>query len=464
MSKENLTPAPYNDNALSRPNDSAATLARDWYSDVPRSTFRHTLLGFVLMLGAFGGFGYWAIAAPLAAAVIVQGSFVATGQNKIIQHLEGGIIREILVSEGDHVVEGQPLIRLDETTALANERQLALRRARLEAIAARLNAESAQEEEIIFTDFLRKQEQDSEVRSILESQRANFKGSRRKLQSDLRLLESNIESLHLRATGYEAQSKAISRQKSLLNEDLSARLELFNIGLVHKSEVNRIKRALVDFDGEIARLDSQVAETNSQASKLLQQKTQTIEAYRQAALDEMQAIEAELDSVREQSRSAENILRRAILTAPSSGTIIKLNYHTAGGVVESGKAILEILPTGVPLIIETQVLRTDIDTVRVGQPATIRLTALNQRITPVLMGEVIYVSADSLPDVDERGSEREVYVARMSLEASEMKRVNGFSPTPGMPAEVMIQTASRTFADYITRPITDSMSRAFREQ
>ena len=167
--------------------------------------------------------------------------------------------------------------------------------------------------------------------------------------------------------------------------------------------------------------------------------------------------------MREQSRNAHSVLKRATINAPVSGTVVRLHYHTSGGVVESGKTIIEILPTGVPLIIETQVSRSDIDSVRIGQKAIVRLTALNQRTTPVLNGEVYYVSADALSE-EREGVAREIYVARVNLPFSELSRVSGFSPTPGMPAEIMIQTAERTFIDYITRPITDSMNRAFREQ
>jgi HlyD family secretion protein len=149
--------------------------------------------------------------------------------------------------------------------------------------------------------------------------------------------------------------------------------------------------------------------------------------------------------------------------APVSGTVVRLYYHTAGGVVESGRPILEILPESEPLIIEVQIPRNDIDSVRTGQPATVRLTALNQRTTPVLNGEVFYVSADSITDTS-TGVPAEVYVARISLSVDEIRRVRQFTPTPGMPAQIMIQTAERTFAQYLAKPIADSMTRAFREQ
>lgn len=440
------------------------TSSKDWYSELPRSIGKHTFFGILLMITAFGGFGFWAFSAPLAAAVIAQGSFVATGQNKSIQHLEGGIIKQILVSEGENVIKNQPLVQMDETAAMATERQLLLRRVRLEAINARLHAEAQQLDNIQFPEFLIGKRTDAEVNAILESQILNFRGSKRKLDSDVRLLDSNITALQFRSRGYGQQQKAYEIQVKVLGEDLESKRVLYKQGYVRKPEMNAIRRAVAEADGQIARLAAQVDETDTQVEKLKQQISQTIESYQQSALDEMQSIEAELDSVTEQSRNAQDILRRAIINAPVSGTIIRMHYHTAGGVIEGGKTILEILPTGVPLIIEAQVPRTEIDSIRVGQDAIVRLTALNQRTTPILQGKVFYVSADSLPDKNSKVTDREVYLARMSLAASELQRIPGFSPTPGMPAEIMIKTAERTFFDYLTRPVVDSMSRAFRER
>jgi len=440
------------------------TSSKDWYSEVPRSIGKHTVFGVLLMLAAFGGFGYWAFSAPLAAAIIAQGSFVATGQNKSVQHLEGGIIKQILVSEGENVEVNQPLVKMDETAALASQRQLLLRRIRLEAINARLNAEAWQLDDIEFAQWLNERRSDAEINAILESQVLNFRGSRRKLESDIRLLESNISALEFRSRGYSQQQQAYEMQIQVLNEDLASKGALYEKGYVRRPELNAIRRAVAEAEGQIARLAAQVDETDTQVKKLQQQILQTTETYQQSALDEMQSIQAELDSVREQSRNAQDILRRSVINAPVSGTIIRIYYHTAGGVIEGGKTILEILPTGVPLIIEAQVPRTEIDSIRVGQDAVVRLTALNQRTTPVLEGKVFYVSADSLPDTNSNITDREIYITRMSLDATEIKRIPGFTPTPGMPAEIMIKTAERTFFDYLTRPIVDSMSRAFRER
>lgn len=433
-----------------------------WYADVPRSIRKHAIIGLTLTIGCFGAFGVWGATAPLAAAVITQGTFVATGQNKIVQHLEGGIIKDLLVNEGDFVKVNQPLVRLDETTARVNERQVFLRRLRLEGIVARLSGEAEGLPRIEFPKIILDNRKDDDVKSIIASQDLNFQASRSKLNSEIALVTENITSLKFRAKGFQDQGVSMRKQLALLEEERVGKQQLLEKGLLRKTEIKAIERAIADAEGQVARLDAEVAETNSQISKLDRQVEQTVGAYKQAALDELQNAEAELDSVREKSLEAENVLQRSTILSPVAGTVVRMLYHTSGGVIESGKSIMEILPADVPLIIETQVPRTEIDNVRVGQKATVRLSALNQRTTPVLSGEIFYVSANSLADPS-GDAKREVYIARVNLPPSELARVKGFSPTPGMPVDVMIQTRERTFFAYLTKPIADSMSRAFME-
>lgn len=433
-----------------------------WYSEVPRSIRRHALFGAVLMLVAFGGFGAWAFRAPLAAAVIAQGSFVATGQNKIVQHLEGGIIKEILVNEGDRIEEGEVLLRLDETASLANERELQLRMYRLEATEARLLSEYAEDEVLTFPEHLEGL-RDSEVGALLASQTLAFNVSRRALSQDLTLLQRNSDALEVRKVGYQTQLGSHRRQLELLQEEHAAKVQLFEKGLTRRPEVISVERVLIEAEGQIGRLEAEIAEIEQMQRRYGVQIEKARSEYRQAALDELQVVQAELESIREQARKAQSVLDRSEVVAPVSGTVVRLHYHTAGGVIETGKAILEILPSDAPLIIEAMVSRTEVDSVRTGQKATVRLTSLNQRTTPVLEGEVFYLSADAIADKNE-GNLQEVYLARVSLGPEQIARVPGFTPTPGMPAEIMIQTEERTFAQYLAKPITDSMSRAFREQ
>lgn len=434
-----------------------------WYKDVPRSIRSFAIGGVALMLLTFGGFGAWAFRAPLAAAVMAQGSFVATGQNKIVQHLEGGIIKQILVAEGDRISEGDVLLRMDETASLANERELELRQQRLEATETRLLAEYEERDELVFPDNLETARSRNEVEAILASQMLAFNVSRRSLSQDLTLLVRNSDALEVRKVGYETQLKSHRRQLELLREELAAKQALYEKRLTRRPEVLAIERVVVEAEGQIGRLEAEISEIDQIQQKYLVQVEKARSEHRQAALDELQLVQAELESIREQSRKARSVLARSEVVAPVSGTIVRLYYHTAGGVVETGKPILEILPSDAPLIIEAMISRTEIDSVHTGQPAAVRLTALNQRTTPVLQGKVFYISADAITDTGKAGLQ-EVYLARVSLDPEQLDRVAGFTPTPGMPAEIMIQTQERTFAQYLAKPILDSMSRAFREQ
>lgn len=435
----------------------------DWFSEVPRTIWKQTGVGLALIFLCFGGFGTWAVTAPLAAAVIAQGSFVATGRNKIVQHLEGGVIQALLVKEGDQVEEGQPLVRLDETAARAKTRELFLRKMRLDATAARLVAQSEEQTQFSPPTEFSTFHDDEALQSILVSQQLNFKAQQTKLSGEVSLLAQNVEALHYRSKGYALQRKSYEQQLSLLEAELESKQFLFKKGVVRGNDLKAIQRAIADAQGQIGRLQAEVAETEAQIIKGKQEIERAHQSYREDALDRLQEIQSERDQIREQLRQAENVLERTTIHAPVSGVVVRTYYHTTGGVIESGKGILEILPSGVPLIIEAQIPRTAIDQVKVGQMATVRLIALNQRTTPVLKGTVIYVSADALQETG-RQAGQEVYVARVDLSASELARLKGFKPTPGMPAEVMVQTESRTFLSYLAKPITDSMSRAFMEQ
>ena len=433
-----------------------------WDAAVPRRVRGPVIAGLMIALAAFGGFGAWAVTAPLAAAVMSPGSFVATGRNKLIQHLEGGIIADISVSEGDRVAAGQPLIRLDETSALATQRALFLRLVRLEAMEARILAEYEAEPALVFPQHLIESRIDPEIATILDNQRLSFTVARSQLENDIDMIERNVAVLEQRMRGYEAQRVALERQIVLLTEDRDAKAQLLDKGLIRRSELNALERALAEANGQFGRMEAEIAETVELMAKYEAQKRQALDTYRQAALDELESLQAELDTVREKERDAQSVLRRVVIEAPVSGTVVRLNYSSVGGVIEAGKVIAEVLPTDVPLIIETMIARTDIDAVKHGQPAGVMLTALNRRTTPVLNGEVFYLSADAIVQ-DGSGDDQEVYVARIQIPVSELDRVSGFAPVPGMPVQVMIQTAERTFLQYLMKPVTDSMQRAFRE-
>ena len=231
-----------------------------WYSNVPRSINRLIWIGMLLLAVCFGGFGVWSFTAPLAAAVIAQGSFVATGRNKIVQHLEGGIIDEILVAEGQTVQAGDILMTLDRTSAESNERELFIRKIRLQAMAERLLAEYHEEDKLEFSDELIAASTDTEVASILDSQKLTFEVSRKTLLNDIALLERNMEALKIRESGFAGQLEALKLRSEILKEEFETKNSLFEKGLVRKGELNTIRRVQAEADGQLARLQAEINE------------------------------------------------------------------------------------------------------------------------------------------------------------------------------------------------------------
>lgn len=435
----------------------------EWYSEVPRSIRMYSITGLGVLFASFGGFGYWAGTAPLASAIIAQGSFVATGNNKIIQHLEGGIIKEMMVDEGDVVKEGDVLLVLDKTAALSNERMINLKRLRLETIVSRLRAEAQGEKSFKVPDIVMAEASDPDVNAIIQSQNVVFHSKQVKLDEQLNLVEKNIKSLVFRSIGYQGQKASFEKQQALLEQERDSKAKLAQDGVIRKTDMLALERAIADAMGDISRLDGEMNQSDAEIAKFRQEAVIAVNSNKQAALDALETAEADLDGVRQQLREAAQVLERTVIRSPVNGTVIRSYYHTAGGVITTGKPIMEILPAHVPLILEAQVLRTSIDQLHEGQTAAIRLSALNRRTTPVLEGKVFYVSADSIEE-NAGMQTKDVYIVRVQIPDEEIAKVHGFHPVPGMPADVLIQTSERTFIEYLTKPIADSMSRAFKER
>lgn len=436
-----------------------------WYASLPRSTRFPTIAGVVIMVTMVSAFGVWGNTAPIAGAIVASGVFVATGQNKIIQHLEGGVIRAINVREGDTVEQGQLLVLLDETAPRAELRRLMLRSTRLTAVDARLQAEMREDAEIKFPQEIQ-QGADAEIEEILHSQRMAFTARRNNVLSDIAGINESINALNERIQGSRVQLDAVKRQIVLLDDEINTKAYLLQTGLVRKPELLVLQRTKANLEGEVGRVLGDIGDARERIARAQEQINGVRKTAIKTAVDQMHEVRGELADVRERMQAAKGVLDRIRITAPVRGVVVKLRYHTDGGVIEPSKNIMEILPLKEELIIEARVRPQDIDTVKHGQHAMVRLTALNQRITPMVSGDVIYLSADSL--ADERKSQQtgpaDIYIVRIKLNSDEAKEVPNFSPTPGMPAEIYIKTTERTFFQYLVKPIHDSMMRAFRER
>jgi HlyD family secretion protein len=286
------------------------------------------------------------------------------------------------------------------------------------------------------------------------------------MNSDIAGIDEGINALNERIQGSHVQLDAVRRQIVLLNEEIETKQYLLQTGLVRKPELMVLQRSKANLEGEVGRIMGDIGDAKERIARSYEQINGVRKTAIKTAVEQMHEVRGELADVRERMLGAKGVLDRIRIMAPVRGVVVKLRYHTQGGVIEAGKNIMEILPLKEELIIEARVRPQDIDSVKHGQHAMVRLTALNQRITPMVSGDVIYLSADTL--ADEKKSQQvgptDIYIVRVKLNTVEALKIPDFSPTPGMPAEVYIKTSERTFFQYIVRPIHDSMVRAFRER
>jgi HlyD family type I secretion membrane fusion protein len=441
------------------------TTIKPWYSEVPRNPWLAKLTGVIIMMATIIGFGFWANTAPIAGAVISTGVFVTTGQNKTIQHLEGGVIRAILVREGDTVEPGQSLVQLDETAPRVELRRLALKQARLEAISSRLTAEARGETKFTIPTALLARANDPDIELLVRSQRVAFDARLSNMMSEIATHQKGIDALDEKIGGSQTQLKAVHRQTALLKEELDSKQTLLARGYIRKPEVLALQRNVANMQGEVGRITGDIGDARERIARGREQIDGVRKTSVKAAVEQLQEVGAELNDLRERMRSATGILERANIVAPVRGTVVKLRYNTSGGVIEPGKNIMEIVSLQDEIVIEARVRPQDIDKIKHSQTAVVRLTALNQRTTPMVNGTVFYISADALPDDKNRNmpNQSDFYVVRVRLDKNGVALIKGFEPTPGMPAEVYVQTAERTFFEYLMQPLRDSMTRAFRE-
>jgi HlyD family secretion protein len=440
----------------------AGTDATDQIEYEERLRLRGLIIAGTLVAAAFfGGFGAWAALAPLASAAIAPGTVTVDSHRKTVQHLEGGIIAELLVRNGDDVAAGQVLLRLEDVESRAAFDLLKGQHRALLAQEARLIAERDGQSEPAFAPELLSLSADPAVAEILA-------GQRRILASRNQVLEGQTAVLHQRIRQYEAEIESLKAQIDsgevqlrFIAEELSGVGELFEKGLEKKSRLLALKREAArltgmqgDYQGRITQAEQGIAEARMESLSLKEQRDAEVAT-------ELREVQVELAEVTDKLRAAQSRLQRTEILAPQAGVVVNLRYFTAGGVIEPASPILEIVPAGERLVVDARLDPMNIDEVRAGMAAEVRLVAFKQRITPTIAGRVQQVSADAL--VDEQ-TMRTYYVARVEISPAELDGLNSVELYPGMPVEVMIATGERTALDYLLAPVAQSFQRAFREQ
>ena len=419
---------------------------------------RTGLRALIVVGGVAGG---WMTLVPLSGAVVVPGNLVVQSNVKTIQHPTGGVVAQIPVHNGMRVNAGDLLLRLDSTQAQASLQVVSKQLDEVRAKSARLVAERDGLPKPTIPPEMAGRLDDNNVKTVLASEASLFRARTTARESQKELLKSKVSQLGEEIVGLEAQVASKAKQLELITGELTGVQELFDKRLVPIARLTALQREAARIEGERGQLISTIAETKTKVDEAKLQLVRLDQDVRTEVvkdLGEAQGKEAELS---ERSVAARDVLERIEMRSPTSGVIHQLNAHTIGGVIRAGDAVMEVVPDSDDLQIEAKLQPNDIDQVRKGQQAFVRFSAFNQRVTPQLIGQVSYVSPDTTKD---QQSGTSYFTVRIMLPEEERRRLAGLQLSSGMPAEVFMQTGSRTMLSYLLKPILDQFQRAFVER
>jgi HlyD family secretion protein len=437
------------------PADGSLTLKTNW-------SFEHELrvgLRILLIAGLLGG--GWFFFMPLAGAVVVPGNLVVQSNVKTIQHPTGGVVAEIKIQNGSRVSAGDLLVRLDATQAQASLQMVSKQLDEMRAKIARLSAERDDLPQFEIPEELAKRASDQTVKSLLASEEGLFKARFSARHSQKDLLQSKVAQLTEEIAGLDVQVNSRGKQLELIQGELAGVQDLYDKRLVPLTRLTTLQREAARLDGERGQLLSSIAETKSKIGEAQLQIVRIDQDFRTEVVKDLGDAQGKEAELVERGVAARDLLDRIEIRAPTSGVIHQLAAHTIGGVVKAGETIMEIVPDTDDLQIEARLQPQDIDHVHPGQQAFVRFSAFNQRTTPQLTGTVSYVSADTSKDQQTNAA---YFTVRVILPDDERRRLAGQQLVPGMPAEVFMQTGSRTMVSYIFKPIAEQMRRSFVEQ
>ena len=421
------------------------------------------IFGLFTLFVVFGLIGGWMFYAPLASSSVAIGTVSADLEKKTVQHLEGGIVEEILVKDGDFVKKGDILLRLGNRKVKGNmeiEKQQYLEFLALET---RLKAQRDEQRGIAFPSKLTSLEHKPKIRELLDGQRQVFRARERIVVSTKEITEEQISQLRRQKEGIQYSIDSKNLRLSSLNEELIEWEDLYAQQLIDKLKLRDVSREKIALEGDIASSESKLSEIDVRISELRATSIFREKEFQEKILSELVGVQAKLSTLKSTIFMAKDTMKKTVVKAPISGTIIEMEIHTIGGVVGSGTPLLKIVPKDSKLLVVAEVKTTDIDKVSVGQLADIRFSAFNTQNTHVLEGKIIHASADVLLN---KTTGMNYYEAKIELTKAGQERLKEyeFKLVAGMPAEVMIRLEDRTVVEYLIKPFKDMLSRAFNEE
>lgn len=422
---------------------------------------RPVILGLVAALALVLGFGLWATLTHISGAIVAQGQIEVERDRQVVQHPDGGVVAEILVSEGARVAAGQVLLRLDGAALRSELTIVEDQLTELAGRAARLTAERDGLASLAFpVDILTLADTSEAVATQLDGQRRLFEARAATLAEQRALLARRIDQITAQSNGISAQSAALTRQLDLIEQELASQQSLLDKGLAQAGTVLALQREEARLQGQIGELQAELARTEGQMTEIEIEMSSLDTTRREEATTELRQVGPMALELAERRRALRERIDRLEIRAPVAGIVLGLQVTTPQSVLRPAEPVLYVIPQDRPLVITARIAPIHIDEVSIGQTAELVFPAFSARDTPHLTGRVTLVSADALSDPQSGAT---YYTAELELAEGERARLGDRLLVPGMPVEVFLQTGSRTPLAYLVKPFTDYFAHAFRE-
>lgn len=418
-------------------------------------------VGWIIVGLFFGVLGAWSLTAPLNGAVVANGVVKVEGNRKSVQHLDGGIVKQLRVKEGDKVKAGDIVIVLDDSQARAEYEVLTQQYYVLRITEERLRVEYNRGTIVNLPPDLADKADDPGVQSIWRAQIHQFDSRLAAVEGQRKVIQEKIAQLESQIKGADAQVKAYKAQFDSVQKELESITPLVDKGLIARPRFLQLERSGAALEGQTADMVANIAKFKQAIAEQTQQIAQLDNDRMTDVSKDLRDTQAKLLEVIPRRANAQAVLGRVDIRSPYTGKVVGLNVFSVGAVINRGDKILDVVPEEDTLIVEAQIAVEDISEVRPQMRADVHLTAYKQRITPVVQGQVLQVSADRLTD---QRTGNPYYVALIEVDEKELHDIPNAKLYPGMPATVMIPTVERTAFDYVVGPLTMSFNRAFRQR
>ena len=430
-----------------------------------RSSLEHArrlaLIGICIVFGAVIPLGAWMALAPLSMAVVAPGFVKVDLNRRPVQHLEGGIVRSVLVRDGQTVSAGDPILVLGDVGVDADRNRLDYRLNVERAGIARLEAEQARARTLAFPrELTAAASGDDRVQQALAKETALFESRRDSLASEMALMKTQRNHVEEEVHSLRAQIARMDSSLALQQKDLDTNRSLLEGGFISPNRVAQVEAVVVDYAGRLEERRSEISRAGQRLGEIDLKIRSIQNAYVQAASDQLKVATARIGEIEQEMRKSEDAAARQVVVAPASGAIIELKFTSPGAVVRPGDSIAEIVPADARLMIEAHIRPEELNHVQFNQRARIKFTAFKYRNTSMVTGRVTYVSADRLID---RASNLPYFSVTILADPESLQSVGEFNLQAGMPAEVYIEGSKQTALQYLVEPLASTVRKAGRQ-